>query len=450
MQKNYAVFKKSSALYARLKMQSNPFDITPLFKNFRDRESCENEEDIFILPPDLNKQVHVLKEMHNKRVLVYGLYGNGKTTFVDFILYLASNFHNRFCSRMIINQDNLRRSINELLTCLCFDIVAEIGRISLRKPLDAILKWFAGKKYRDALMENMLRLIGTYRESRETSEVKQVQKKAGISLGVCQAGIDFAQVTTMRKNIEAYVETLPLKQVTEYLQEFYQIVQYLGYSEILIFLDEADHLPRIDEFLSMLTRAREVLFTRGYSFFVAGSPEIAKYTESLGIIFDKLVFIQPANWSEFLETLQIRLQVQNQRLTVQDVFADDALQFMFESSKGVRKPFLRLAENALDEALVTGGSKVNLLHCQAAQSLLRNEITQTLKDAHMKLLQYLARFGSQSPSSPQMQEAMQVKRSYLRNLLEELTQAGFVLKHQQGRVAHYTISAQYQSYFQNR
>lgn len=450
MKKKYDEFKQPSALlYQKFKLQNNPFDITPLFRDFRDKEACEKDEDIFILPPELVKEVHILKEMKNKRVLVYGLYGNGKTTFVDFILYLAYHFHHRFCTRMIITQDNVRKSINEILTSLCFDIIAEIGTRSLKKPLQAIVKWLAQRKFHDFLIENVLRLLGSYTESQEISESKQTKKKAGISLGVLRLGADSDQITTIRKNIQSYVETLSLRQVGEYLAEFFRMSQFLGYEEIVIFLDEADHLSKIDEFLAMLTRSREILFTKGYSFFVAGSPEIAKYSEALGTIFDKLIFIQSASWQEFLQTLQIRIQVQNPSISEQEIFEADGLNFIFEASKGVRKSFLRLAENAFDEALVSNANQVNLLHCHLANSLLRNEITKSLKDSHIKILQFLARSGSQSPSNKEMQQFLQVKRSYLRNLLEELVKSGFVLKHQRGRTTYYHISSQYQSYFQN-
>lgn len=446
---DYSIFKQRAPLYQRFQMAHNPFDISPLFKNFHDKEICEKEEKLFVLTPNLFQEVHILKEIHNRRVLVYGLYGNGKTTFVDFILHLAYHYHDRFCTRMIITQDNVRRSINELLTSLCFDIIAEICKKSWKHPVASILKWLAERQFHDFLIENIRKLIGSYTEINEVSQAKHTKKSASFSLGVVQGGIDFDQVTTMRKSIQSYVETLPLRQVGEYLAEFSRILEFIGYRETVIFLDEADHLPKIDEFLAMLTRAREILFSSGYSFFVAGSPEIAKYTESLGAIFDKLIFVEPANWEEFLKTLQVRICLQNSGLSVTKLFEIEALEFIFQSSRGVYKDFLRFAENAFDAAVISSASKVNLLHCQTSNSFRRNEITHSLKDAHIKILQYLASFGSTTPSNKEMQLFLQLKRTYLRTLLEELLKGGYVFKEKRGRVSYYSISSQYQSYFLN-
>jgi hypothetical protein len=348
---------------------------------------------------------------------------------------------------MINTQDKVHRSIHELLTSLCFDIIAEIARKSWKTPVSSLLKWLYEKKFRDFLMESMSKLIGTYTESKETVQTKQSKKNLDFSLGIVKGGMGFDEATSIRKSIQSYVETLSMKQVGEYLGEFLKIIQFIGYRDILLFLDEADHLSKVSEFLSMLTRSREILFSKGYSFFVAGSPEIAKYTESLGAIFDKLIFIPPATWDDFLRVLQTRIHIQNPSLSLSTVFYEDALQFIFQSSRGVYKEFLRLAENALDAALVSSDSKVNLLHCQTSTHFLRNEITHSLKETQIQILQYLSRFGTSTPSNKNMQQTLQIKRTYLRTLLEQLVRDGFVLKEKRGRTSCYKISSQYQSYF---
>jgi hypothetical protein len=114
-----------------------------LFRNFKNNSLCQKEETLFTIPNDLDQEIEILISMYNCRVLVYGLYGVGKTSLVDFILYLSHNFHRHFCSRVIITQDNVHRAIQEMLFTLTMDIISEIAQKSILHPIQSLKKWWA-------------------------------------------------------------------------------------------------------------------------------------------------------------------------------------------------------------------------------------------------------------------------------------------------------------------
>jgi len=253
----------------------------------------------------------------------------------------------------------------------------------------------------------------------------------------------------IRKGIQSYVEILPMRKIAEYLQDFLEIIQLIGFKDITIFIDEADHLQNIDNFLKLLTRAREVLFCRGYNFFIAGSVELAKYTESLGAIFDKIIFLKPATIEDMKEILECRIQALNPIKKIFDLFEEAALPLIFEQSKGIQKQFLRIAENAIDEAVVLEDSKIGVRHCLNVFKTSQDEITLNLKNSQIRILRFLAQRDSCSASDKSFQQETQVGRTYLRLVLEELVEQGYIRKERHGKQVYYIISSQYRPYFQS-
>lgn len=447
LQMAYEYLKKDLNQYSSLNLARNPFTIAPLFRTFKDLKKCQNEETIFVMPQEIEREMQTLVHMQDRRALIYGLYGDGKTSLVDFILYLAYNFHKRLCLRVIITEDNVERAIHEMLLAVCFEILAEIARRSIFKPLDAVKKWYVERQQGDFLIENILKLMGKYTEGQEKTRISKKQEKLKASIGFIQGDYGSSEELEIRKTIQAYVDVLPMRKVADYLEEFVQIVQGMGFQDIVLYIDEADHLRQLDRFLNMLTRAREVLFTPGYTFFVAGSVEIAKHTESMGTIFDKLIFVPSANHLIFREILDRRIHAINPQLGVLDIFEEDSLQLIFEKTRGVRKSFLRMAENALDVAATAGSERVTATHCWQTLSTGEDRISSNLKETHLRILKYLARDETASPSDSSFQEQVQVKRVQLRNILEELLSLGYVKKEAKGRKIYYRIAIQYRPYF---
>ena len=430
-----------------MELRGNPFSIAPLFRNFKNIQECEGEEKLFILPETLERDLEILLTTEDQRILVYGFYGMGKTSLADFLLYIAHNYHRRFCTRVVLTEDNIERAIHELLLSLTSDILSEISLRQLTKPVVSIRNWIAQRRYNDFLLTCLAKLMGPYSETKETVKTRKNKGEGQITPGGVGFNIGYGEEIEIRKAIQSYVEVLPLRKIAEYLVDFQSIVRELNYKDIIFFIDEADHLPKIDNFIKLLTRSREILFSKGYTFLIAGSVELARFTESLGSIFDRLIYLTPTDRENFHATLQRRIHAYNESLGVDDIFTNDALDLIFNRSKGIRKEFLRICENALGVALTNNGDKITVQHCLQALGKGEKELVLDLKKIQIQILRYLALREVCSPSDKKFIENMEVSRAYLRNNLEELTNQGYVRKEKRGRQSFYSISSQYRSYF---
>jgi DNA-binding transcriptional ArsR family regulator len=442
--------KQTQSQYSLFRLSENPFKIEPLFRDFRNKQLCSEQEPLFVAPENLRLHLNNLCHLKDRRCLIYGGYGVGKTTLIDLILYLACNFHNRFCVRVILTEDNVERAINEMLLSLCLDIIDEISYRSVGRPIMAIKKWLIERKFGDTLLTSMAKLIGRYTE--ESLQVAKTAKKKSLQVSPMGVGIglNVEHEIETRRSIQSYVDVLPMRCVGGYLEDMLCIVKQIGYRDIVIFIDEADHLSKIDAFLRMLTKAREVLFSTGFTFLVAGSPEIAKYIESIGIIFDKTIFVEPATRNEFEEILNCRIRSHNAVLAVGNIFAAQAMEAIYESTKGIRKQFIRLAENSLDIAAAHGDNVVGEAHVMEAIGMGKDQIQISVSDSQMRILKSLARLGPSSPSDQVFQNSVRLKREALRLLLEELYEHGYVNKDKQGRRTLYSVATPYKPYFLNQ
>ena len=443
--KYFETLKKNHAPYALLKLKDNPFNIAPLFRNFKDIKDCENEEKLFMLTESLKQELEILLSTEDQRILIYGFYGIGKTSLADFFLYLAHNYHNRFCTRIVLTEDNLDRAIHELLLCLSSDILSEISNRQLIHPIIGIRKWIVEKRYHDFLLTSLLKLMGPYTETSETTKLK----KDNIKIVPSGIGYQFGyeEEIQVRKAIQAYVEVLPLRKVAEYIKDFQIIVQKLGYKDIVFFIDEADHIPKVENFIKLLTRAREILFSKGCTFLIAGSVELARFTESLGTIFDRLIYLKPSDKTNFCDTLEKRIQAQNPSLKLEDIFTQEALELIFNRTKGIRKEFLRVSENVLTLAISQKKPKITVDECLQLLNKGEKELVLDLKEIQIKILRYLALKELCSPSDKDFIKTLEVTRGYLRNNLENLVERGFIQKEKRGKQSFYSISSQYRSYF---
>jgi hypothetical protein len=293
----------------------------------------------------------------------------------------------------------------------------------------------------------MAKLIGSYVE--EKSEIVKKKKKSSMEFSPFSMGGNFSlekEIET-RKNLQSYVNVLPMRSIGFYMEDMLSIVQQIGYKDIIVFIDEADHLGKIDTFLRMLTKAREVLFFTGFTFFVAGSPEIAKHVESIGVIFDKTLFLEPAKYAEFEDVLNRRIVAYNSKTSIHHVFQKDALQTIYKVTKGVRKQFIRLAENALDVAANYQVSQIRVSDVMEAIEMGQDQIQISLSTSQIDILKKLAKIGHSSPSDKKIQDAVNLKRESLRMALEELETMGYVKKEKKGRKSIFHISSTYKPYF---
>ena len=222
----------------------------------------------------------------------------------------------------------------------------------------------------------------------------------------------------------------------------------MGYSDIVIFIDDADHISKIDQFIKMLTRSREILFAEGYTFFVSGSPEIAHYTESIGSIFDKTLFVGPADYPSFCSILEQRIKACSPSKNLK-LFSPQALKAIYEISKGIRKQFLRLAENALDNAVMQTATRIEVEHTVEAVQQNQDRIAGNLGTTQRKVLKILTDLGPSSPSRPELQKATNLTRSALAKILKILSEENYLICKRQGRQILYSISSIYLPYFEN-
>lgn len=448
--KDYQFIKANHNIYSIMGFATNPFSITPLFRSFKSLRECEKDEKLFILPESVTRELNIFTRLENKRVLVYGHYGVGKTSLVDFIMYINYHYRHKFCVRLIITEDNVQQAMNEILLNICQEILSELANKRITQPISAIRKWIAEQHYSDLLLENILKLMGSYEETKEQSQVQR--KKSNVSLA--PQGVGVAQSNEeeihLRKTIQSYVQVLPMRKIIEYLELFYEIIQKLGFQEIVIFIDEADHLENIDRFLSLLTKAREILFSRGYTFFVCGSIEIAKFAESMGSIFDKLFVVQPADRILFQEILEARIKVANPQLSIFDIFEHKALDMLYEFSNGIQKYFIRMAENALDMAVSRGEKKIDEKHCTQVLESNKDSVSISLSDTELAIMDHLSQKGASSSSDLKFQKDVNISRAQLRKILDDLFQRGYLHKEKKGRRNYYALTAQYFPYFSNR
>ncbi len=442
--------KSTANRYEVLGITENPFKISPLFRDFHNRKLCENHEKLLVIPQELEKTMQILPIIKDRRALVYGCYGVGKTSLTDLILYLCYHYHNRFCVRTIVTEDNVSRAINEVLLTLCFDIIEEITTRTIKKPGDFVRKYFINQRHGDLLLTSIARLIGPYVEKSQSTSKKKRNPTVKAQVAGLGFAYDIGTEIEIRKEIQSYVEVLSIKAIGKYMSDFHKIVQEMGYKDIVIFIDEADHLGDIEVFLKMLTRAREILFSDGYTFFIAGSPEIARHTESIGSIFDKTIFVSPASFESMKEVLDKRIRAQNHSLSVTKLFTKESLEIIHESTKGVRKQFIRLAENAMDIAATDNSSKIKAHHVLEALNETKDKIAFTLKDNQIKTLKGLANLDFTSSSSKELQKLSGLSRSSLSKILRNLTDLGYVIKEKRGNKVLYAVSSAYLPYFESK
>lgn len=424
--------------YSVFKMSRNPFSITPLFSDYDNKERCKMDEGLFVVTKE-SRDV-VISFGLGKRIITWGKIGVGKTTLLNMLLYLARFRESCLPIRVIIKEDNVGRAVQELLYTCCFELVNELKRRKITEPLRSAKRWLLDKRYTDRLYDFMCRLIGAYEEGR--GEERKVSVAAGVS-AVLEAGMETEDVTI--KSFRTYVENLPVKMIEEYLKEICKLVKELGYDGIVFALDEADHIPSVEKVLGMLTVSREIFFaSTDCTFILAGSPDILaqdKKNEIVGI-FDSIIEIKSLRESEIMEAFSKRLKSENEHLTLNDVFAPEAIKAIMNYSGGVLKVAIKLAENALGEAASLRECPVSAKHINAAFTRTRADIAVRLPEHMLQVLRALHELGEASPSDKTFQAKASLSRSRLTLILGSLYEEKLVERLRKGRKIVYKVPPQ--------
>lgn len=440
-------FKRTTNPYTIVGLAENPFNVSPLFERFRDKKLCIKDEKLFVLPEKLERELEILLSLKDRRVLPCGAYGVGKTTFLNFLMYLSFHYHKRFPTKIIITSENVEKASNELLFTLCIDIIDIIKQIAFTRPMNALRRLVVSLKHRDYLFDTLGRVIGSYEEEESRAKKRIGKIEAKFEPGGIGADYERLSENTLITSIKSFVESLPMKKIGEYLDSFALIVKELGYEEILITIDEADHLPNIDEFLSLVTRSRLIFFTSGYSFLVAGSPEIAHHTKVMGTVFDKTLFLEPCSREFLKEVFNKRINALNSSIRINNLFEKDTVDEIYSYSQGILKYAIRLAENSLDECITRREKKVTRRHIMDAIGKGQNEIKKMLSTTEMGVLSLLSEVGESSPSTKTLQNSSGMSRSSLYRILESLAEKGFVRRRKEGKKIYYAILPAYKNYF---
>lgn len=434
-------FKGTQNPYNILGFKENPFSIAPLFEEFRNKELSEKDEKLLVLPEKLKRELSILLRMKGRRVMSYGEFGVGKTTFINFLMYLFFHYHKKFSTKIIVTEENLKKAANELLFSLCSDIIDIIKDTSLKKPRDAVRKIIIDLRHKDFLFDALAKLIGEYEERR--GKIKQ--KEYGIGGKVEPAGvgaeIKYSAGAETITSIKSYVDTIPMKKIEDYLNNFADIVNKLGYNEVVIGIDEADHLPNIGEFLKLIIRSRLIFFAPGYSFLVAGSPEIARYTEEMGRVFDKLLFFGFSTKKFIQQVFQKRITALNPSLQLSDIFEESVIDEIYSYSQGALKYALRLAENAIDECVASKERKVRKSH--VVETIKKDEIKEMLDENEKKILTALTKLGKSSSSNKELQRLSNLSRPSLHRILKGMLKRGLVRRHKEGKTDFYSPTLAY-------
>ena len=163
--RNLNKYKKIKNPFQALKLPKNPFNISPLFGNFRDKALSKIDEEHIVLPKYLDDEIVPLLISNGLKILPYGEYGVGKTSFINFLLYLSFNNHGKFAVRIIITEENIKSATNELLFTICHDIIRYM-KPKFADKLGALRKLKVKLRYGAFLIEEIQKLQGAYEEQK--------------------------------------------------------------------------------------------------------------------------------------------------------------------------------------------------------------------------------------------------------------------------------------------
>lgn len=421
--------------YSLYGLSANPFSINPLFSDYNDKEKCEKDKSLFVAFKEAKNAVISLEL--GRRIMVWGDIGVGKTSLLNMLLFQARFRDNFFPIRVVIKEENVERPIYELFHTYCYTLIEELRKKSILHPVESAKKWLLEKRYSDQLYDLLFKMMGPFEEEKILEE--KVSTKEGVTIPI-ELGAEQERAVT--KSLKSYVEALPSKMIESHLRELAGLVKELGFNGTVFALDEADHIPRVDKVISMLTTSREVFFSSPViAFLVAGSPELMaqdKRGEIAGI-FDVTIPVRPFDISSLKDVFLRRITNINSNLELEEVFNHSTITTIHKFSRGVVKMALKYAEGSLSEAATNREKPVMPKHVNACVERINHQILIKLNQRERKILASLQRMGPSSPSDKKLQTKTKLSRQRLVQILENLYKDGFVDRFQDGKKVLYKV-----------
>jgi len=420
---------------SRFGLKNNPFTIHPLFANLDDEDDCKRDERLLFKTPESEEVVKSLGP--GRRLLVYGDMGVGKSTLLNLLLYLARKRDKFLPVRVFISENNVSRAVQEILYTVCMELVAQLKRKTITKPIETVRRLILEKRKGDALYDYLSRLIGPYEEETVKGRTTAGELGGEIGTGAIPGGALRGRTTTeetVETRLRSHVESLPAKVIENYFKDLSEITSDLGHAGIIIGIDEADHIADIVKVVGMLTVARGLFFVSDREVFVlAGSPQLVAETTVTGGVFDAIVHVNALNRDDMKLMLERRVREQNDNSSLNDVFDSDSVEAIYQFSGGFPKTVLKLAENSLVEAAVSGKSRVQkedvMKVVSKAQALLG--------PSELRVLEALRKIGEASPSTKRLQRATDLSRQQLDRILRTLYEGNVVRRTKDGKAYFY-------------
>jgi len=413
---------------SRFGFKNNPFTIYPLFANLDDVDGCKRDERLLFKTPESEEVVKSLGP--GRRLLVYGDVGVGKSTLLNLLLYLARKRDKFFPVRVFLSENNVSRAVQEILYTVCTELVAQLKRKTITKPIETVRRLIVEKRKGDALYDYLSRLIGPYEEETVKGRTTGGELGGEIGTGVIPGGALKGKTTTeetVESRLRSHVESLPAKVMENYFKDLSDIAGDLGHAGIIIGIDEADHITDVAKVVAMLTIARGLFFVSDREIFVlAGSPELVAKSTVTGGVFDAIMHVNVLNREKMKQMLERRVREEKKDSSINDFFDSDAVEAIYRFSSGFPKIALKLAENSLVEAAISGKSRVQKEDVMKVVSKAVGEAQALLGSSELRVLETLRKIGEASPSTKRLQRATKLSRQQLDRILRSLYRAKIV------------------------
>ncbi len=426
--------------YSKFGFKKNPFSIRPLFNNYMDLDKCKEEKELFIV----TEESEILYKIFDldRRILLWGDIGVGKTTLINMILYISLSEKKWFPIRIIISEKNIGRTVQEILYSLCFEIMNELEALSISKPLKSLKNWILKQRSSDSLYEIMLKMMSNSFEEETVKKHKEpLDRKVKRTL---KERVGFSIDEEVIKSLKTYVENSPPSIIKENLKSLGELVEKMGYGGIIFAIDEADHIEDMKSVVSALTTARDIfLASNKYTFIFCGSPELISYDrkkERFGI-FDTEVHVKQLKDTQIGEILlrRIKKERNGDSVTLDSVFDNATLKTLYLNADGKIKIALKIAQNSLDEALYNKHDKIYEEDIKNTLGRMKATIETKLTETEMIVLQGLSEFGKpMSPSDVEFQIKTKSSRPTLQRTLSSLHRKGLVNITKEGKKTLYS------------
>jgi uncharacterized membrane protein len=429
--------------YRAFKLSKNPFSIVPLFQDYLDIERCKEAMPLFVVTKEITNAMRTFDL--GRRILIWGEIGVGKTSLLNMLLYYAYLEKKCLPIRITLAESNIERTVQEILYNFCFELIEELKRKTISKPLNAVRKWILDKRFADKLYDFMYRLAATAFEEEKTKETKRkIGGDVKVGMGLISGGLDAGGEVSTTKSFKTYVENLPAIVIKNHLETISELVTALGYEGVVFAIDEADHIPDARKVINALTVSREIFFTsENYTFVLCGSPEMIKgdIRREITGIFDSDVQVKQLDDAVIRNIFSKRVEAASTEANVSlnDVFDEQAISTILINSNGKLKFAFKIAQNALDEAAYKGKTRVDVKDVESALSRMHASIEVSLEPSEQKVLDALNKLGAMSASDSQLQTETGLSRQSLDRILKVIHQKGLLTSTKKGKKVIYNV-----------